>query len=96
MIPYNETIIWRQPGGPDFYGPGEPTDAEIRVFWQDQRQLVRASDGSETVSEATVYTKAPVQSGHSLVDANGGEWPVIGVAEIKDITGRVTHREVSL
>ena len=96
MIPYNETITWRQPGSPDFYGPGEPTDTEIRVFWQDRRQLVRASDGSETVSEATVYTEAPVASGGSLVAADGTEWPVIGVAEIKDITGRVSHREVSL
>lgn len=93
-----ETATWRQPSeaGKDFYGDSTPTDTEISVRWEGRRALVRDASGSEVVSEALVFTTAPVQSGHSLVDSEGKEWPVIAVSEQKDLTGRISHREVAL
>ena len=94
-----ETATHRVPGGPtpgDFYGTSAPTDTQIRVRWENRRRVVRDASGSEVVSEALVFTKAPVQSGHVLIDATGREWPVVSVSEQKDLAGSFSHREVAL
>ncbi len=91
-----ETATWRVPGAPDFYGNSTPTDTQIRVRWENRRRRVRDASGSEVISEALVFCIAPVQSGHSLVDSEGREWPVVAVSEQKDLAGRISHREVAL
>ena len=94
-----ETVTHRIPGGPtpgDFYDSGEPTDAEIRVRWENRRRTVRDAGGSEVVSEALVFTKAPVEAGHLLLDASERGWPVIAVSEQKGLDGTFSHREVAL
>jgi hypothetical protein len=94
-----ETVTWRTPGAStpgDFYGSSVPTDAEIRVRWENRRRTVRDASGSEVVSEALVFTKAPVRTGHALIDSEGREWPVVAVSEQKGLDGRFSHNEVAL
>ncbi len=91
-----ETATWRMPGAPDFYGNSTPTDTQIRVRWENRRRRVRDASGSEVVSEALVFCIAPVQSGHSLVDSEGREWPVVQTSEQKGLDGKFSHYEVAL
>lgn len=91
------TATWRKPGGyNDAAEPVDPIDAEIRGRWEGRRALVRNAQGNQVVSEGKFYTTAPVDTGHSLVFADGSEWPVINVSEMSGLDGRFSHRELAL
>lgn len=91
-----DTVTWRKPGLPDFYGDVTYTDTSIKARWEGRRALVRDSSGSQVVSEARVFCTAPVASRDVLVASDGSEWPVIGVAPQKGLDGKLSHNEVSL
>ena len=71
---------------------------DLPCYFEQKRQLVRDSDGDETVSEATVYADlgAEVPPG-SLVSVDGYESTVMTVAVLDDkgLTG-LAHQEISL
>lgn len=81
------------------YGPA----VEVEVFREDKRRLVRGKDGSEVISETTLYMRTtdvcPVDSRVTL-DPGGPDERVSTVitSAVRDGAGAPTpdHREVTL
>jgi hypothetical protein len=99
----NQTATWRTYTD-DPWGESEGhSDTQIRVRWEGGGRSIRDPQGGITVSEATVFTKARVEVGHSLIhpdddpDAEGVKvWPVMSVSPRPGRNGVEHHREVLL
>jgi hypothetical protein len=67
--------------GADIWGPG----VAIACFVEDKRRLVRAKDGSEVVSETTVYAnRGPQIPARSRVTLPSGRKPLVIVVSDHD------------
>lgn len=93
-----EAALGEGPFG-ETYGP--PTD--IQVFREDRRKLVRGKDGSEVISETTLYMRTtdvcPVDSRVTLSAGTADERvSTVITSAIRDGAGAPTpdHREVTL
>ena len=68
----------------------------IKTRWFPKTQQVSNEAGQMIGSDTVVQTKADVQIGDLLTEANGDEWPVISVAEYLDLGGEVQFYEAYL
>jgi hypothetical protein len=84
--------------GSGAYGDVYGAAVNVPCFYEGVRRLVRDSDGTEVVSEATIYVNpgVDVPSG-SRVTVNGYASTVISVSDLDDggLTG-LAHKEVAL
>ena len=77
--------------GASAYGPV----VREMVRWEDVRRLVRNTAGESVVSEALVYTETRPDP-RDKYRMDGYDWPIIRIATMRDIAGRVIGYEVSL
>lgn len=91
----SQTAIWKRVTGHDLFGQPVTAQQSIPVRWEGVRRVVRNAKGEEVVSEARVFTTAPVQPGDILF-FNGRDWPVLAVSEYTTLDGQILYREAAL
>ena len=67
----------------------------ITGFFEYQRKLIRNAQGEQTVSEALLMTKTPVNAG-DLLTWDGRDWLVHIAKPIKNFVGKVLFYEARL
>lgn len=94
MLPHTATVEPYEGGGA--YGDVYGAPFEVPCYFEGQRQLVRDSDGSEAVSEGTMYTdlRDDITPGSRVAVAGRTTW-VLSVSRLDD-DGTLSHLEVAL
>lgn len=90
-----QTATLRTITGYNEYGEPVASDKNILCRFEMKRKLVRDKQGSEVVSEATMYCIEPVSPDDRIV-YNNKEYIAIAVSEIVDLDGNVVYYEVAL
>ena len=83
--------------GSGAYGDKYGAAYTLRCRIEPRNQLVRASDGSETVASAKMYCFPDAEiSVQDIVTWNGREFDVIDVMDEAGPNGQIHHKEVTL
>lgn len=88
----NQTVTLKIKGVVNEYNEATYTSTSIKARFEYNRKMVRNAKGETVTSEATCFSKVQIKPDDTIV-YDGVDWVVIGVADIRDINGIVTHYE---